>query len=100
MQRHETHRNGNTDPPGVVFSHSTQQGIEKKKRFVHFLAVTAMPVAAWTTTGGGAERARPEERVFAFSWYTGPLSAAGHSVVMRKIGERWYVRSFVRTWVS
>ena len=42
MERHETHCIGFTDPPGVVFSHSTQQGIEMKKRFVHILAVTLL----------------------------------------------------------
>jgi hypothetical protein len=60
---------------------------------------SAMPLLAWTTTGAAAGRARPEERAFAFSTYSGPLSAAGYHVIMRKIG-RWYVRSFVRTWVS
>jgi hypothetical protein len=60
----------------------------------------AMPIMAYTRMGREPGRIRPGERAFTFTWYAGPLAAAGYHVVMRKIGPRWYVRSFVPTWVS
>ena len=60
----------------------------------------AMPLQALTKTGAAGDRALRGEREFTFTTYSGPLSAAGYQVVMRKIGARWYVRSFVQRWVS
>jgi hypothetical protein len=60
----------------------------------------AMPVDAFTTRGAAGGRAGADERALRFTHYVAPLNAAGYQVVMRKIGKRWYVRSFVQRWVS